>query len=432
MERRSFLERTGLAIGAGLVLPALQGIELSASPSSFSNWSSVREQFNLEKGKIRMAQMLLASHPKPVRDAIEQHRKSFDANPDEYWEANFITAEEKVLKAAAAYIQAEPSEIALTDSTTQGLGTLYGGFKFKSGDEVLTTTHDHYSTEIALQHASQKNGAKIRRIAHYDDPAKAAVPEIIGRLKKGIRPETRLVAATWVHSCSGVKLPIRAMADAIKSENSNRKASDRIYFAVDGVHGFGIENKSMADLGCDYFVAGTHKWLYGPRGTGIMWAKKDAWNMLIPTIPAFSIAYGVWLGEVKEYDLTFSDLFSPGGFHAFEHRWSLHEAFDFHRRIGKDKVEQRTHQLNSLLKEGLQSIKHVKLHTPVSPELSSGINCFDVAGLKPAEVVERLHKQNIIGSTSPYRISYARLTPCILNTEEDVHASIRALENMKV
>lgn len=222
------------------------------------------------------------------------------------------------------------------------------------------------------------------------------------------------------------------MVDAILAVNAERNPSNRIYLSVDGVHGFGIENITMEELGCDFFVAGTHKWLFGPRGTGILWAKEDAWDKVIPTIPPFSYsAYGMYLGMIPEGKLNFSDAFSPGGFHAFDHRWALNEAFDFHMKIGKDNVERRTHFLSSMLKEGLREINHVTLHTPVSAELSSGINCFEIDGMTPAEVVARLYERNIVGSTSPYRTSYARLTPCIINTEEEVEACIRAVEEIR-
>ena len=376
--------------------------------------------------------MLIAAHPKPVKDDIENHRENFNENPTEYWENNFTTAEPKVLESAAAYLEAQPGEIALTDSTTQGLGTLYTGFKLEEGDEVLTTTHDHYSTEKSLEFAAQKNGATIRRISLYENPSEVSVDEVVERLADAIRPSTKLVAVTWVHSSTGVKLPIRALVDAILAVNAERNPSNRIYLSVDGVHGFGIENITMEELGCDFFVAGTHKWLFGPRGTGILWAKEDAWDKVIPTIPPFSYsAYGMYLGMIPEGKLNFSDAFSPGGFHAFDHRWALNEAFDFHMKIGKDNVERRTHFLSSMLKEGLREINHVTLHTPVSAELSSGINCFEIDGMTPAEVVARLYERNIVGSTSPYRTSYARLTPCIINTEEEVEACIRAVEEIR-
>jgi selenocysteine lyase/cysteine desulfurase len=42
---------------------------------------------------------------------------------------------------------------------------------------------------------------------------------------------------------------------------------------VDGVHGIGAVDETIAEMGCDFFCAGTHKWMFAPRGTGILWAR---------------------------------------------------------------------------------------------------------------------------------------------------------------
>ncbi|TBW29942.1 aminotransferase class V-fold PLP-dependent enzyme [Gramella sp. KN1008] len=435
MDRRSFLNRTGIAMGAGIGLPALSAFERITHPEVFdndvpANWDDLRDMFQLESGKIHMALMLLASHPRPVKNAIARHRENFNNNPAEYWENNFMTAEPRVIAAAAEYMNADPSEVALTDSTTQGLGILYTGLKFKEGEEILTTTHDHYSTEKALEFGAQRSGAKIRRIDLYDEPSQVSADEVLSRIKKNINPKTRLVAVTWVHSCTGVKLPVKKISGLIRELNSSRAEEDRIYFAVDGVHAFGLDNIDIQDLGCDFLAAGTHKWLFGPRGTGILFAKKDAHDMVIPVIPAFSAAYGEWLGVVPKDQLNFSYLNSPGGFHAFEHRWSLDEAFKLHMNTGKENIAARSKKLNTMLKEGMSKMAHVRLLTPVSDEYSEAINCFEVDGLSPDETVKKLHEKKIVASSSPYRKSYARLTPCVINTEEEVKYCLKALEEL--
>lgn len=440
MDRRKFLHNSGLAMGASLVLPAISCTtsttetapeKKSTESLSLETWAGVRSQFNLTPDRIHMTQMFLASHPTPVRESIEKHRKNFDDNPFEYWENNWIEAEKIVCQAAANYIHADPSEIVLTDSTTMGLAILYSGLKLKPGDEILTTTHDHYSTEKSLEFATAKNGATLKRISLYTDPSTITADELTDTLLNAITPSTRIISVTWVHSVTGMKLPIRQMADGIKLINEKRNASNHIYFCVDGVHGFGVEDITMEDLGCDFFVAGTHKWIFGPRGTGILWGKKEAWNMVAPIIPAFREApYSMWMGAMPEAGISFSDLCSPGGFLAYEHRWSLNEAFDFHMKIGKARVEERTHQLSSMLKEGINSIKGIRLLTPVDPNLSSGINCFDVEGMKPEDVAKKFLERKIIASTTPYKEVHARLTPCIINTEEEVTTCLKALREI--
>ena len=429
MDRRKFLQNTGLALGASAI-PFQGEAKVAAVPTSLDTWADVRAQFSLNPGRIHMSQMLLASHPLPVRMEIEKHRKNFDENPVEYWENNWRTAEGIVQQAAGRYIQATPEEIALTDSTTMGLAILYNGLKLKPGDEILTSTHDHYATEKSLEFAAAKSGASIRKITLYQQPSTFSIEEVVNAVSKGIQPGTRIVALTWVHSGTGVKLPIRAIADVISKANGQRNSADRIYFCVDGVHGLGIENASMADLGCDFFAAGTHKWIFGPRGTGILFARKDAQQMIAPIIPSFDFdAYGSWLGLTDK--VNFGEANSPGGFHSFENRWALNVAFDFHMKIGKAKVEDHTHHLSTLLKNGLAFMKHIKLHTPVNVQLSAGINCFEVEGIKPDDVVKKLLEKNIIASSSPYKTSYVRLTPSMVNSEEEVMTSLKALENIK-
>jgi selenocysteine lyase/cysteine desulfurase len=193
------------------------------------------------------------------------------------------------------------------------------------------------------------------------------------------------------------------------------------------VHGFGIEDVTMADLGCDFFVAGTHKWMFGPRGTGVIWGRAELWPLLRPAIPCFGMAaFQAWISGAP-VPATTADMMTPGGFHSFEHRWALGEAFEFHRAIGKAKIAARIHDLNRQCKLGLHAMKHITLHTPVDDAVSSGIITFEVAGLKPDAVVKRLHERRIIASTTPYATSYARLAPGLLNSPAEVETVLREI-----
>src|SRR5690349_17943957 len=154
MNRREFLVRTGLTLGAeALVARFLQPQVRAdgAAPARVDAWDRVRAQFALTRDRIHMAGFLLASHPTPVREAIDTHRRGLDANPGEYLHGNAGRLESAVLQAAVDYLGVQPTEIALTDSTTMSLGLLYGGLTLREGQEILTTTHDYYSTAMSLQ-----------------------------------------------------------------------------------------------------------------------------------------------------------------------------------------------------------------------------------------------------------------------------------------
>jgi selenocysteine lyase/cysteine desulfurase len=354
-----------------------------------------------------------------VRAAIDRHRRGLDANPVDYLHRRGPALEAAVLREAAAYLGVSAPDIALTDSTTMGLGLLYNGIDLRTGQEALTTRHDFFATHDALRAKAARVGASVRLVSLYDQPDAASTPRIVEALVSEIRPSTRVLAVTWVHSSTGVKLPIRPIADALAYVNRGRDEGSRVLFCVDGVHGLGVENAALPALGCDFFVAGCHKWLFGPRGTGLVWGRPEAWPAVSHTIPSFG-AGGPGAAN------------TPGGFHSFEHRWALGEAFAFHRRIGKARVEARIHSLAARLKAGLAGIPRVRLYTPRSDELSAGIVCFEVDGLSPGVVVDRLASKRIVATLTPYAQTYARLAPGLLNTPADVDRAVAAVRSLAV
>ena len=435
VDRRQFLVRTGLLLGAGMLagsLPLPKVLAQASPRPKLDTWEAVRDQFLLKRDWIHMTGFLLSSHPAPVREAIERHRRGLDEDPASYWFEHEEPAEAEVLRAAAGYLGAEPTDIALTDSTTMGLGLLYGGLTLWPGQEILSTIHDHYSTETSLRHRAERTNASFRQVPLYKNLATVSADELVESLVKAVRPNTRYVAVTWVHSSTGLKLPIRAMADALAVINAKRNEKDQVLFCVDGVHGFGVENVTMADLGCDFFTAGCHKWLFGPRGTGLVWGHPRAWPAAHATIPTFNNeTYRIWMKELPPHEVPRAAAMTPGGFHSFEHRWALDEAFKFHLAIGKDRIAGRIHELNRQLKEGLAGMKHVTLHTPMADGLSAGIVCFEVDGMSPEQVVQALRRKLILASVTPYATKYARLSPSLLTSLEEVDKTLEGIRNLK-
>jgi len=431
IDRRRFFLNTGLT-AAGLAA-AYQTVGMVVKSGGekldVSNWNSVRQQFGVSPEYIHLSSFFLASHPAPVREAIEAQRRGLDANPFLYIESQgpgplFVE------KSVAEYVGGKPEEVALTDSTTMGLALIYHGLPLKAGQEILTTAHDHYSHHESARLAAERAGATVRKIKLFDDFNSISEDEIVSRVRKAIATKTRVVGVTWVHSSSGLKLPLRSIAAAIAEVNRGRSESDRIIMVVDGVHGIGVEDETIAEIGTDFFAAGTHKWIFGPRGTGFIWAKADNWQMMRPVIPSFSGgAYGAWMTG-QELKGMRAQWMTPGGFHSFEHRWALPAAFDFHKQMGRQRVAERVHTLNDQAKEALAKMPNVTLYTPRGSKLSAGLICFDVKGMRPQAVVAKMLEKKVIASTSPYGISYARIAPSLLNTPEEIDATlgyIRAL-----
>jgi selenocysteine lyase/cysteine desulfurase len=198
------------------------------------------------------------------------------------------------------------------------------------------------------------------------------------------------------------------------------------------VHGFGVEDPRITALGADIFAAGLHKWIFGPRGTGFVWAKPEVWAMMRPLIPSFHSlqAFVAWTEERPPSPPARAAMFSPGGFQSYEHHWAVPAAIEFHEKIGPARITQRIHALTGQMREGLGKMPHVVVYTPASSDLSSGLVCFDVKGLKAEETVKRLLAKGIIASTTPYRVPLSRVACGIVNTPGEVDATLRVIRGM--
>jgi selenocysteine lyase/cysteine desulfurase len=444
LNRRDFVATVGLSLVGGAVSRTAAAGAAAATPAldANSDWAAVKAQFDMLTPEwLHFSQFYIVSHPKPVREAIERHRGHLDKNPFTTVEHGmgfdvFLGEESRdeplplqVQRRAAGYAGGKPEEIALTDSTTQGLALIYMGLTLKPGDEILCTTHDHYVHHEAIRLAAEKSGASWRREPLYADSASATADEMVANLKRAIGPKTRVVGITWVHSSSCVKIPARALTKVVAEVNAGRGDKDRILVVLDAVHGFGNQGEQVATLGADFVAAGTHKWIFAPRGTGIVWVPERNWGRLSPTIPTFydGEPFAAWADQRPPNPPTSIAWISPGGFKAFEHQWAMGEAFDFHERIGRERVAGRIAALNSQLKDGLANLPKVKLLTPRDPALSAGITCFEVEGQTASQTVHALHARKVLASTSPYKISKARLAPSLVNDEREVDAALRAV-----
>ena len=398
------------------------------------DWREVRNLFPLAADWTHLASFVLVSHPTPVAAAIERFRRMLDTDPTWIERAAFSDSEGRpfaaVKRALADYVGGTPEEICLTSNTTTALAMAYHGLRIREDQYILTTEHDHYAHHESIRYAAARSGCGVQYVALYDPPATASAPEILSRLARAIGPRTRAVGVTWVHSSTGVKIPIADIAEVVKRANRGRASADRCLLIVDGVHGFGNQDVNVAHLGCDFFATGTHKWLFGPRGTGFLWGRSDAWSELRPTVPSFDPddrqTWDAWM-ERKALPTTLASFVSPGGFVAFEHLLAIPAAVALHREIGRDRIAARIRELNTAFRENAVKIAGLTLHTPCDPELSAGISCFEVSGVKAEEIVNRLAGNRIRTSSSPYKVSYARVAAGIMNFPEEIETVLREI-----
>ncbi|MEV0441274.1 aminotransferase class V-fold PLP-dependent enzyme [Streptomyces spectabilis] len=430
MDRRSMLAG---AVGSAAVAAWGGGIAEAAEtaaadtrrllgPDGRPDWGAVRAQFRLDPDWVHLATFYLASLPRAVRAAVDHLARQLDADPmlvpTRLSLPDGPTGWDRVRGSLAAYMGGEADHIALTASTTIGLGVVYNGVRVRPGQEFLLSEDDHPVHQAAARLAADKHGARVRLASWFADSARATTEEVVSAVRSRIRPTTRVLGITWVQSRTGVRMPVEAIAKVVREANRGRSESDRCLLVVDGVHGLAAVDADVARLGADVVVAGTHKWLFGPRGTGLVWLAPHALAQVRPTFASF-------MGQEGAAAL------SPGGFLAYEHAFALPVSVAFHQTLGRSRVAGRIAELSTRAKQGLARIPGVTVHTPAAPEMSAGITCFSVRGHAGSAVVDMAAERGIrLSSLYHDSLGYARIGTGVMNSARDVDAALRVVRDI--
>ena len=198
LSRRQFLAVPAALAATSLIPGGFADVLAKETPAlpDLSDWDRVRSQFALDPSYAHFASFFIASHPAPVRDAIESWRRAMDRDPFQTIEHGMFGDDAhniplQVTTNIARYLGARAQDIAITRSTTEGLALVYHGLPLKAGDEVLTTLHDHYSHHESIRLATTRAGASMRKIALFEEASAATTGDIIERLLSAVKPATR-------------------------------------------------------------------------------------------------------------------------------------------------------------------------------------------------------------------------------------------------
>jgi L-cysteine/cystine lyase len=181
---------------------------------------------------------------RPVVEAVEREvrRDLEQGRVGTAWFEYALDARDRLRARVAALVGAEPEQVALTASTTDGCNIVLAGLGLGPEDEVVTTDSEHFGL-LGPLHAS---GARIVVTAPEPDAILAAV---------GTR--TRLLAISQVLWTTGAVLPVRELRER-----------SGLPVLVDGAQSVGAI--SVEAGGLDFLTISGQKWLCGPDATGAL------------------------------------------------------------------------------------------------------------------------------------------------------------------
>ncbi|MCW8984471.1 MAG: aminotransferase class V-fold PLP-dependent enzyme [Thermoanaerobaculales bacterium] len=419
--RRSFFARTAAALSGAALLAAADlealraGSEALASASRTNDlgpdyWRLVQRQFRLEPGLVYLNNASLGPSPALVADATEAFRRKLDAFPSRYMWGGWSEEYEAVRSKAAALLGASSEEIALIHNTTEGMNLVAFSLELDAGDEVIVADHEHTSGTIPWQYWQVPKGVKLVR------PTLPILPidpgEIVEVYRKAITPRTRVISMCHVINTNGMILPVKEVSELARERG--------ILVAVDGAQAPGMINVDLHDLGCDYYAASSHKWLFSPKGVGVFYARKESQEQLRPLI----VSRG-WEDESIRRFENYNTRNLPEVL-------GLGVAVDFQNLLGPDRRQARIFELKKYLRDRIGDDAAFAIKTPAADELSAGITTIEVKDHEVREVAKalaELHRIDCRPMTS-HGLNGLRISLSVFNSEDQVDTLVGGLREL--
>ncbi len=359
-------------------------------------WANIQQAFSVTRGIINLNNGGVSPSPRIVTEAFVRYTwQQEDATAYTMWQI-LEPQSETIRTGLAEMFGCDAEEIAITRNASESLEILLMGLDLRSGDEILTTTQDYPRMITTLRQRELREGLKLNLIKIPLAPKN--VDDIASAFERAITPRTKLILVSHQINLTGQIVPVRKVCEMARSKG--------IETIVDGAHSFAQFDFKRDDLGCDYYGTSLHKWLYAPKGTGLLYVKKD------------KIAK-VWALMASE-DKNRSDIrkFEEIGTHSAAMRLAIGEAILFHNAIGGKRKEERLRYLSRYWMNRLKDVPGVGFNTSFDPTQYCAIANFKIDGVDPVKLGSYLMSKHKIFTTpiEHEEFSGIRITPNVYTT----------------
>lgn len=359
-------------------------------------WAIIQNSFSVTRGIINLNNGGVSPSPRIVTEALVRYAwEQEDATAYTMWQILEPQCE-AIRTGLAELFGCDREEIAITRNTSESLEILLMGMDLKSGDEILTTTQDYPRMLTTLRQREKREGLKLKLIQIPIPPKK--LEEITAAFEKGVSNRTRLILISHQINITGQITPVKAVSDLARAKG--------IETIVDGAHSFAQFDFKQKDLGCDYFGTSLHKWLYAPKGTGMLYVKRDKIEKLWPLMAA----------EAKQA----ADIrkFEEIGTHSAAPKLAIGEALLFHHGIGAKRKEARLRYLSRYWMKRLKEVPKIRFNTSFDPSQMCAIANVHIEGTNPEAVVKYLFDKHRIFTVPIMHEEFQglRITPNVYTT----------------
>lgn len=382
-----------------------------ATPSAPGDaaWSHVRDRFVLEPGTTYLNNASLGMPPASVAAAAAAGYEALSREPIRAKHDLGDAIANRVMPRLAAFLGADPAEIALTRNATEALHAAAVGTRLEPGDEVLITSQEHPAGRRPWEYRAARHGVQVNTV-FIPSPFESG-DRVVELVEAALTPATRALA--FCHVTRGGHLYPVAQLCALARERG-------IVSHVDGAQAVGMFPVDLHSLGCDTYSASLHKWLLGPMGTGVFYVRAGARDRV---------------GSAFAHDATpEAPSYGPPGTAGLPLRAALAASLDLAEALGIGNVAERTRFLSDHLKERLRGVPGTTLLSgPDRATSCPGSTIFEVVGVDAVEAVAILADRAKIHIDEHQRDGHnaIRISTHVYNTVAEVDRAVEELAALR-
>ena len=423
--RRDFLSVAGKGLGlAALTVPAigalLKDVEAAGrnvvhlSPEQVAMdedyWSVIQNSFTVTRGIVNLNNGGVSPSPRIVTEALVRYIwQQEDATAYTMWQL-LEPQSETIRTGLAEMFDCDREEIAITRNASESLEILLMGMDFKPGDEILTTTQDYPRMLTTLRQREHREGLVLKMVKIPIPPQNLS--EITAAFERGITNRTKLILVSHQVNITGQITPVKEICELARARG--------IETIVDGAHSYAQFDFKQKDLGCDYFGTSLHKWLYAPKGTGLLYVRREKIEKLWPLMAAESKQNN----DIRKFEEI--------GTHSAAPRLAIGEALLFHQGMGGKRKEARLRYLSRYWMDRLKAVPKIRFNTSFDPNQSCAIANVNIEGVDPTAIGNYLFSKHRVFTTPIVHEEFKgiRITPNVYTTLGELDRFCNLMESI--
>jgi cysteine desulfurase / selenocysteine lyase len=395
-DRRGFLQRlsrVALVAASPLILDqdgngGTRENSLPLGKQKSLGLDTLRAQFPLLEEKVNghplvyLDSAATTQRPLTVLDAIANFYLCDNANPAKSLHTiagRAATLYEEAKETVARFVHARgPQEIVWTRGTTEAINLVassWGGANLRSGDEIVLTVSEHYSSLVPWQLAARRASARIRYL-DVEENGRLRV----NQLDTLLSARTKLVALTHVSNVLGAINPVKEIC-----ERAHRVGA---LVLVDGAQSVPHFSVNVRELCCDFLAFSGHK-MMGPMGIGVLWARQEILDGMPP--------YQTGSNMTHEVDLESASTHFAKGALKFEAGTpnvpgavGLAAAVEFLDSLGRGNLWAREQELTQYALSRFKEVKGLRILGPIESRDRVSVFSFVIENRQVPDVVKAL------------------------------------------